>query len=74
MLFNAFDRKYLRVIEVAPEATAMTILESFITNTNDLFFVIQKGPHYEVYLIDLDASNIKEFHGKKYSIRMRYKF
>jgi len=42
MLFNAFDRKYMRVIELAAEEEEMTVLETIITDTNDLFFVVQK--------------------------------
>ena len=74
MLFNAFDRKYLRQIEIAPRAEEIRVCESCITETNDLFVVVQKRDKYIVYMIDLTEPNIKEFHGKAYALRNRYKF
>ena len=73
MLFNAFDRKYLRQIEIAPPEEEIRVCESCITETNDLLMVVQKGDKYIVYMLDLDESNIKEFHGKAYALRNRYK-
>ena len=40
LLYNAFDRKYMRCIDICKEAERMTILETFITETNDLFIVL----------------------------------
>ena len=73
MLFNAFDRKYLRQIQIAPPAEEIRICESCVTETHDLFMVVQKRDKYIVYMVDLDGSNIKEIHGKSYTLRNRYK-
>jgi len=63
-LYNAFDRKYLRCIEIAPEDEEITILQTCITETKDLFIVFQNRDQFMVNMIDLDQSNIKEFKGK----------
>jgi len=73
MLFNAFDRKYLRQIEIAPPEEEIRVCESCFTEGLGLFVVVQKRDKYIVYMIDLDESNIKEFHGKSYALRNRYK-
>ena len=38
----------------------MIINETCITDSNDLFFVVEKDNKYIVYMIDLDSSNKKE--------------
>lgn len=67
ILVNAFDRKTIRRIQVADEDAKITICETYITETNDLFAVIQEKDVFTLYKIDLDASNEFEHNTSDYN-------
>jgi len=66
IIVNAFDRKQMRRIQVAEETDDITICQTYITDTYDLFVVINADSKYSLYLIDLDAANVMEFKGDNY--------
>ena len=41
--------------------------DTYITETNDLFIITRKNLDYEIFMIDLDDSNIKEFEGDEFN-------
>lgn len=43
------------------------IEDTYITETNDLFIITRKNLDYEIFMIDLDDSNIKEFEGDEFN-------
>ena len=61
IVLNFFDRTEIHRIEMCedPEVNVL-VHQTFITDTYDLFCVIQKDSTYELYMIDLDQSNFKE--------------
>ena len=42
----------------------MVISDTYVTESNDLFVMVQKIDEYSLYLIDLDASNVREIESK----------
>ena len=45
---------------MAPEDENITICDSYITDTYDLFILILSKETYKLYMIDLDEANAKE--------------
>lgn len=45
---------------MAKPTEKINICQTFISDTNDLFVMIQSKKMYKLYMIDLDASNLKE--------------
>ena len=69
MVVNAFQRDYVNLVEITRSKRNMYIIKTIISETNDLFVFIKAEKWYQVYLIDLDASNIKELEGDTEKIR-----
>ena len=61
-----FDPDYLHEIVISEEKENQSILQMYITETNDLFIVTKHLDCYQVLMIDLDKSNIMEFKGDRY--------
>jgi hypothetical protein len=61
VLINSFDRECIQRIEIAPPNARINVLDSFLTDTYDLFILTQVMDGYEhvynLYMIDLDESN-----------------
>ena len=60
LLVNAFNRKNIERIQLAPENESITICDSYITDTYDLFILILSKETYKLYMIDLDEANVNE--------------
>jgi hypothetical protein len=54
---NAFEKRVVRRVQVADKAAKVLIAETFLTETKDLFIIVQDGNIYNLYMIDLDESN-----------------
>ena len=63
LLVNAFNRKNIERIQLAPEDESITICDSYITDTYDLFVLILSKETYKLYMIDLDEANANEMDG-----------
>jgi len=63
ILINCFDSKFIQKIQLANERQNITICDSFISDTYDLFVLIQQDGEYKLYMVDLDAANVNEFDG-----------
>ena len=74
LIVNAYDRKVLRRIQVGSRDAKITINETFITETMDLYVLIQEGDLYMLYHIDLDASNQFEHDASTFDYTNQYKF
>lgn len=61
LLVNAYENTKIRRIQIAEEGRAITICQTYITETNDLFVCIQDEDQYKLYMIDLDYSYENEF-------------
>lgn len=57
LIVNAYDKRVLRRVQVADRDAKITISQTFITETMDLYVVIQEEDMYRLYHIDLDDSN-----------------
>lgn len=67
VIINAFDRKMIHRIEMVHrhdfsiDGFKQTKVEkTFITDTNDLFVLVNCSDHFLLYIIDLDFCNLKE--------------
>lgn len=60
VVINATDRNMIHRIEFDDEWDSIDISATYITDTNDLFVMVAKENHYNLYMIDLDASNLRE--------------
>ena len=63
LIVNAFARKTIHRVQIAPEEDPINICETFITSTKDLFLVIYKEGHFILYTLNLD--NINQFENKR---------
>lgn len=54
MIVNAFDRRLMRRIQIAEDDIKIMICETYITDTYDLFIVVNEADMYKVFHIDLD--------------------
>jgi hypothetical protein len=62
LLINAFDKKVMHRIEISAEKDSkMTILDSIIADTYDLFIFTEEinnsGHHFKLYMLDLDETD-----------------
>lgn len=73
-LVNAYDNSVLRRIQVARFDSKVSICETFITQTNDLFVLLLEEDVYSLYNIDLDDSNQFEHDASKFLNEAQYKF
>jgi hypothetical protein len=64
LIMNAFQKRVVRRVQVAEKTAKVLIGETFMTETKDLFILIQDQIHYNLYMIDLDESNEHELEGK----------
>ena len=60
MIYNAFDSNLINRIEIAGQKESVLIQQTFITDTNDIFILIKRNTCYQLYMFDLDASNVRE--------------
>ena len=60
IVVNAFNRRLLHRVEFSDEWESIVISQTYITESNDLFVLVQKDDMYNLYMIDLDAANVKE--------------
>ena len=60
LLINAFNRKFIQRIQLADESQNITICDTYITDTYDLFVLTLNSGAYRLYRIDLDATNAGE--------------
>jgi hypothetical protein len=51
----------------------MQIVKTIITETNDLFIFIKAEKWFMIYMIDLDASNVKELEGDEEKMKLIFK-
>ena len=58
MIVNFFDEKMIQRIILGKEINK--VIDTYITETNDLFLLTQVDEIYRLYQIDLDASNEME--------------
>ena len=58
MILNAFDSENIHRVQLHDQPDR--ICHTYITDTNDLFIMAQKGQEYLLQMIDLDAGNIRE--------------
>lgn len=57
---NAFDRRMVHQIEFTDKWESIVISETYITDSNDLFVLVQNEEYFYLYIIDLDESNVRE--------------
>ena len=57
LIMNAFEKRVVRRVQVADKAAKVLIAETFLTETKDLYIIVQDGNIYNLYMIDLDESN-----------------
>jgi hypothetical protein len=57
LIMNAFQKRVVRRIQVAEKTAKVLISQTFLSETKDLFVMIQDGSIYTLYMIDLDESN-----------------
>ena len=60
IIINAFDTKTITRIELQQSNTAYQIVQTFITNSNDLLALVRTHDEFILFCVDLDASNIYE--------------
>ena len=60
LIMNAFEKRVVRRVQVAEKSAKVLISETFLTETKDLFVIIQSSGGYNLYMIDLDESNAYE--------------
>ena len=73
IIWNVFEKGILHKVEIGTEDSKVMIEDTYITQTNDLFIVTRKNVLYEIFMIDLDDSNIKEFEGDEFNFREQFK-
>ena len=61
LLINAYENTKIRRIQVAEANKSITISQTYITETNDLFVCIQDEDQYKLLMMDLDYSVEHEF-------------
>lgn len=61
---NAFEKRVVRRVQVAEKTAKVNISETFLTETKDLFVVVQDQSIYKLFMIDLDESNEYEQDGE----------
>lgn len=57
ILVNAFDQKFIQRIQLADDSQKITVCDTYITDTYDLFVLIQEKETFRLYMVDLDAAN-----------------
>ena len=59
IIINIFSQELIMRIEISLKKH-VRVRQTYITDTNDLFYVIIDDNEYLVYMIDLDQANINE--------------
>jgi len=57
LIFNAFHQNILHRIQVAEDHESVQVVDTYITTTSDLYFVLRNDERYIVYTLDLDNLN-----------------
>lgn len=70
MVINVYEQHLIHRVEVASQKVEIKIVDTYITNTNDLFVIIYQRARkragnedknkFKIFIIDLDKSNIRE--------------
>ena len=60
LLIDAFNRKFIHRIQLADESQNITICDTYITDTYDLFVLTLNSGLYKLYMVDLDLANLNE--------------
>jgi len=66
-VFNAFEPDILNVVPLRSNSSSKAgsknfkILEMYITDTSDLFIAGRREDMIEIYMIDLDKGNVKNY-------------
>lgn len=61
LLINAYENTKIRRIQIADPDKSITICQTYVTETNDLFVCVQDDDMYKLYMMDLDYSIEHEF-------------
>ena len=67
LIYNVFQPNVLNRIQIAPDDVSIQVMDTFITYTKDLFFVVRQEEKYIVYTMNLD--NLNTFERKTASMR-----
>lgn len=54
LLINAFDTRLFHRIEIAPKDSKITICDTYITDTMELFVIILQNDKYKLFSLDLE--------------------
>jgi hypothetical protein len=73
-IYNIFDGDRQHRIQIAPNTRYLEVIQSFITESKDLFFIAHEKSKYYVYKIDLDNSNYMENMSEDFAFEDQYKF
>ena len=60
IIVNAFETNTINRVEFLSPDIDHNIVNTFVTNTNDLLVLVQTEQEFILYCIDLDSSNIYE--------------
>lgn len=64
LVINCYDHEQIHQVQIGKKEEKMTIIDTYITDTNDLFIAtqvkVQQVIKYKIFYIDLDKSNIRE--------------
>ena len=60
VIYNCFQREYLHRVELVDEGEKINIKQTYITDTNDLYAMVQSDDYYYLFEIDLDAQDIEK--------------
>lgn len=60
VIINAFEQEVVHRVQVFDEKQDIDIAQTYISDTNDLFCLVYEDQKYYLFMIDLDAANVKE--------------
>lgn len=64
LVINCYDHEQIHQVQIGKKEEKMTIVDTYITDTNDLFIAtqvkVQQVIKYKIFHIDLDKSNVRE--------------
>jgi hypothetical protein len=73
-IYNVFDSGRQHRIQIATNERYLEVIQSYITESKDLFFIAHEKSKYYVYKIDLDQSNYMENICDDFALEDQYKF
>jgi len=72
VIYNCFQREYLHRVQLVDQGEKISIKQTYITDTNDLYAMVQKDDYYFLYEIDLDAQDIEHIEELESNINSLY--